>query len=116
MGKHWNHKPKKKYRSKEKEENFETKHHCINVSWWGRETKENLFEVLSIPHKYIHYLYGNKLPHEIMKTNLKTIYKPFSDELKADLYAVLAKHKWKEYKERAYKWDKPKNWPDPWHL
>lgn len=98
-----------------KEETQTNLHHCINVSSWWANNTENLIELIIKTHNELHDLFWNKLPHEIIKTLIKTIWKPFNEELKKDLLDVLRKHKGKEYKENTYH-NRPKNWPNEWNL
>lgn len=91
-------------------------HHCINKSCGGRDVSENRMEIQIKTHKAIHELFGNKLPHEIIEIVLETVCKPFIEELKRELYQVLEKYKWKEYKTHTYHWRYPNKWPFSWLL
>jgi hypothetical protein len=85
-------------------------HHCINQSCWWRDVDDNRIELKINTHNDIHKLFGNQLPHEIIETLLNTICKPFTDELKKDLFNVLSKHKDREYKPDTYQWKNPRHW------
>lgn len=91
-------------------------HHCINKSSGWRDTADNMVELDKRVHKAIHELFGNKLPHEIIETVISVIGKPFTDELKRDLYNVLSDHKGREYKPHTYHWRYPHKWPCEWQL
>lgn len=91
-------------------------HHCINKSSWWRTVEENMLELKERTHKEIHILFGNKLPHEIIERILETVCKPMVEDMKKELYNVLDKYEWKEYKENTYHWKKAKHGPYNWTL
>ena len=113
MGKH---SQKHKNRDKIVDRYAMDNHHCINQSCWWRSVEENLYRILCSSHSNLHVLFGNKLPHEILETLIATIFKPMTEELKADLLEVLREHKGHEYKNKTFKWQFPKQWPFSWKL
>ena len=80
------------------------------------DVEENIVELFMLWHNDIHYVFWNKLPHNIVREIINTICKPFREELKEALLWDLDAWAGDEYKPNTYIWDYPIDWPHEWKL